>query len=245
MAAPDPRLRGGRRGQGVTRLRSAVDSPPAVFALISMFVALVSLWTIRIPRVAGDSSFGFQSLVCWLVVLAVLGVLLLRNLRLEVASLLAAELVLVAWYAWETWLATTTSYSSQYDFVGTDLVGPAWYAAALGLLFAAAVVARRYRDSDLNVGAETWWLAAVPGFGLLRFDRTARGLLWTTLVAAALWLASLDSPIAPLFQTVNGMQNLPDPLPTRTPTWILLGIAVLLAVLSAADTIRMRRRLLS
>jgi hypothetical protein len=229
----------------MTRLRSAVDSPAAVFALIAMFVALVSLWTIRIPRVPGDSSFGFQSLVCWLAVLAVLGALLLRNPKLEIASLLAAELVLVAWYAWEIWLATTPSYASQYDFVGTDLVGPAWYAAALGLLFAAANVARRYRESDLHLGPETWWLAAIPGSGLRRLDRTARGLLWASLVAAALWLASLDSPIAPLFQTVNGMQDLPDPLPTRAPTWVLLGLAALLAVLSVADTIRFRRRLLS
>jgi hypothetical protein len=135
--------------------------------------------------------------------------------------------------------------ASQYDFVGTDMVGPAWYAAALGLLFTAAVVARRYRDSDLHFGPETWWLAAIPGSGLRRLDRTARGLLWASLVAAALWLASLDSPIAPLFQTVNGMQDLPDPLPTRAPTWILLGIAVLLAALSVVDTIRFRRRLLS
>ncbi|MEA2627768.1 MAG: hypothetical protein QOJ10_228 [Chloroflexota bacterium] len=228
----------------MTRLRSAVDSPGAVFALISMFVALVSLWTIKIARVPDDSSFGFQSLVCWLVVLAVLGALLLPNLKLEIASLLAAEVVLVAWYAWETWLATTTSYASQYNFVGTDLVGPAWYAAALGLLFAAAAVARRYRESDLHVGPETWWLAAVPGSGLRRLDRTTRGLMWASLVAAALWLASLDSPIAPLFQTVNGMQDLPDPLPTRAPTWILLGIAALSAVLSVVDTIRFRRRLL-
>jgi hypothetical protein len=229
----------------MTRLRSAVDSAGAVFALIAMFVALVSLWTIRVPRVAGESTFGFQSLVCWLAVLAVLGALLLRNLRLGTASLLAAEVVLVAWYGWEIWLATTPSYASQYDFVGTDLVGPAWYAAALGLLFAAAAVARRYRDSDLHLGPETWWLAAVPGTGLRRLDRTARGLLWASLVAAALWLASLDSPIAPLFQTVNGMQDLPDPLPTRAPTWALLGIAILLAVLSVVDTIRVRRRLLS
>ena len=229
----------------MTRLRTAIDSAGAVFALIAMFVALVSLWTIRIPRIPGDSTFGFQSLVCWVVVLAMLGALLLPDLRLGIASLLAAELVLVAWYAWEIWLATTPTYASQYDFVGTDMVGPAWYAAALGLLFTAAVVARRYRDSDLHFGPETWWLAAIPGSGLRRLDRTARGLLWASLVAAALWLASLDSPIAPLFQTVNGKQDLPDPLPTRAPTWILLGIAVLLAALSVVDTIRFRRRLLS
>jgi hypothetical protein len=227
----------------VSRLRSALDSPSALFALISVLVALVSLWTIRIPKVGASSTFGFESPVCWLAVLAVVGAVLVANLRMSTVFLLAAELVLVAWYAWEMWLATTPTYSSQYEFVGTDLVSTAWYAAAAGLLFAAAAVARRYRASDDNGGAETWWLAAVPGFGLVRLDRTARGLLWTVLVASALVLATLDSPIAPLFQTVNGMADLPDPLPTRAPTWIFLGSAALLAVLSVLDTIRIKRRL--
>ena len=227
----------------MTRLRSALDSPSALLALIAVFIALVSLWTISIPKVGASSTFGFQSPMCWLAVLAVLGAVLVANLTLSTAFLLAAELVLVAWYAWDMWLATTSGYSSQYPFVGTDLVSTAWYAAAFGLLFAAAAVARRYREREDDGGAETWWLAAVPGFGLVRLDRTARGLLWTVLVASALCLATLDSPIAPLFQTVNGMADLPDPLPTRAPTWILLGAAALFAVMSVLDTIRVRRRL--
>jgi hypothetical protein len=226
----------------VSRLRTALDSPSALLALVSIFVALVSLWTITIPKVGATSTFGFQSPVCWLAVLAVAGAVLAANLKLSTAFLFAAELVLVAWYAWEMWLAATPTYSSQYDFVGTDLVSTAWYAAAVGLLFAAAAVARRYRQKDDNGGAETWWLAAVPGFGLVRLDRTARGLLWAVLVATALFLATLDSPIAPLFQTLNGMADLPDPLPTRAPTWILLGAAAAFAVLSFLDTVREKRR---
>jgi hypothetical protein len=225
----------------VTRLRGALDSPSALLALISIFVALVSLWTISIPRVGAESSFGFQSPVCWLAVLGVLGAVVLPNLRVATVSLLLAELVLIAWYAWEMWLATTPTYSSQYEFVGTDLVSTAWYASAVGLLFAAAAVARRYRNSDHDPGLETWWLAAVPGFGLLRLDGAARGLLWTVLVASALFLATLASPFAPVFQT--GITDLPDPLPTRAPTWILLGAAALFTLLSGLDTIRERRRL--
>jgi hypothetical protein len=227
----------------VTRLRSALASPPSLFALASIAIALVSLWTISIPKAGATATFGFQSPICWLVVLALLGALLLPNLALNSASVLAAELLLIAWYAWTIWLVTTPTYSSQYAFVGTDIVGPAWYAAASGLLFAAALVADRYRDSDQPARAETWLLAAVPGYGLHRLGKSTRGLVWTVLVATTLVLASLDSPIAPLFQPLNGLPDLPDPLPTRGPSWILLVAAALLAALSVVDTIRAKRRL--
>jgi hypothetical protein len=49
--------------------------------------------------------------------------------------------------------------------------------------------------------------------------------------------------MAPLFQPLNGLPELPDPVPTRAPTWILIGAAALFALLSVADTIRMKRRL--
>jgi hypothetical protein len=42
----------------VSRLRYALDSPSALFALISVFVALVSLWTITIPKVGSALSFA-------------------------------------------------------------------------------------------------------------------------------------------------------------------------------------------
>jgi hypothetical protein len=225
------------------RLRSAVASPAAFFALVSIAIALLTLWTVAIPKVGAIPSFGFQSPICWLVVLALLGALLLPNLRVKTASLLAAELLLIAWYAWSIWLVTTPTYSSQYTFVGTDIVGAAWYAAGLGVLCAAAVVALRYHDGDDPPGPETLWLAAVPGFGLVRLGKTSRGLVWTTLVVAALFVATFDSPIAPLFQPLNGLPELPDPVPTRAPTWILIGAAALFALLSVADTIRMKRRL--
>lgn len=228
----------------VTRLRSALASPPALFALASIAIALVSLWTISIPKVGATSTFGFQSPICWLAVLALFGaLLLLPNFALNTAAVLAAELLLVAWYAWAMWLVTTPTYSSQYAFVGTDIVGPAWYAAASGLLFAAALVADRYRESDQPARAETWLLAAVPGYGLHRLGKSTRGLIWTVLVATTLVLASLDSPIAPLFQPLNGLPDLPDPLPTRGPSWVLLVAAALLAALSFVDTIRAKRRL--
>jgi hypothetical protein len=226
----------------VTRLRSAVASPAALLTLVSIVIALITLWTIGIPKIGATPSFGFQSAVCWLVVLALLGALILPSLALNTAALVVAELLLIGWYAWAMYLVTTPAYASQYDFVGTDIVATAWYAAGLGLLCAAAVVALRYQDGDNPPGAETWLLSAVPGFGLIRLGKTSRGLLWTTLVVGALMVATFDSPIAPLFQPLNGLPDLPDRLPTRAPTWILLGAAVLFELLSVADTVRAKRR---
>ncbi len=208
-----------------------------------MVAALVSVWTISIPQVGATSSFGFQSTVCWLALLLMLSAILVRGLPLSTGFLLAAEVTLVGWYGWSMWLATTPAYTSRYDFVGTDLVGPAWYAAGLGLLFTAAVVAGRFREAVDRPGAETWWLAAVPGYGLARLGRNPRGLTWTALLGAALLLASVASPISPLFQPLNGYDSLPEAVPTRGPTWILLGTAVLIAVLSVLDTVRVKRRL--
>src|ERR1700674_5622000 len=117
-----------------------------------MAAALITLWTIGIPKVGATPSFGLQSPICWLVALALLGALLLPTPALNTASILVAEILLIAWYAWASYLVTTPAYSSQYNFVGTDIVGTSWYAAGLGVLWAAAVVALRYHDKDLPPG---------------------------------------------------------------------------------------------
>ena len=77
----------------------------------------------------------------------------------------------------------------------------------------------------------------------MRLGKASRGLLWATLVVAVLFVATFDSPIAPLFQPLDGLRDLPDAVPTRAPSWILLGVAVLFALLSVADTIRAKRGL--
>ena len=226
----------------LSRLRPALASPAALCAIAFMLIALVTPWTINIPKVQENLTFGFETPLCWLALLALVGALLLPDLTSSAASVVAAELILIAWYAWATYLATTPIFSSQFNFVGTDIVGPSWYAIALGLLFAATVVARRFHDSDLPPSTGILWLAAIPGFGLVRIGKTARGLNWIVLVATSLLIASLASPIAPLFQPINGLADLPSALPTRSVTWIFLGAAALFAVLSFLDTLRAKRR---
>src|SRR6266702_5412276 len=121
------------------------------------------------------------------------------------------------------WVVTTPAYSGlDFPFVGTDLVGPGWYAAGAGVLAAAARVARRYRDSDLHPAAEVWALSAIPGAGLLRVERQPRALFWSTLVVFLLLVASLASPMAPLFQPLSGFPDLPAAPPTRSGTWVPL-----------------------
>ena len=226
----------------MTNMRSALASPSALLALASLVAALVTPWSIGIPQAHAVGTFGFQSAVCWLVVLLLLTAIAVRSTAISVACLVASDVVLLAWYGYAMWLVTTPTYSNLYPFVGTDVVGPAWYASGVALLATSAAVVRRIHDSDLPIGKEVWWLAAVPAFGLARLGRTARGFMWTALVVSALLLATLGSPIAPLFQPISGFPDLPSQLPTRAPTWILLAAAALFATLSVVDTIWLSRR---
>jgi hypothetical protein len=246
MAAPGPGLRGSRDRPGssiVLSPRRAVATPLGVLVAVSIFLALVSQWTIRIPQAGLDATFGFQILVCWLVVTATLIALLATNLALGIAAILAGEALMLGWFAWAMWIATTSRFAGiDFPFIGIDLVGPGWFWAALGLMTGGASVARRYHDRERPRGAEVWLLSAVPGMGLLRLGRTARGLIWALLASLALFLASFDSPVAPLFQPIVGQFDPPPAPPTRALDWILLGCAAAIALASIIDTLLVKAR---
>lgn len=226
------------------KLQSPLASPLGVVVLAGAVAALLTPWTISIPGVGGGASFGVQTPLAWLEVLALVGAVTFVRLDLALLALLIADAVLIAWYGWAVWVVSTPSYSSLgFPFIGTDLVGPGWYAAGAGVLAAAGRVARRYRDSDLHPGAEVWALSGIPGAGLLRLDRQPRALFWGTLVVFLLLLATLGSPMAPLFQPLSGFSELPSSPPTRAGTWIPLVLAVVAAVMSIADTVWTSRRL--
>lgn len=63
------------------------------------------------------------------------------------------------------------------------------------------------------------------------------------LVTISLLVASLASPIAPLFQPINRLADLPPALPTRSATWAFLAAAAIFALLSFLDTLLAKRRL--
>ncbi len=211
--------------------------------MICAFLALASPWSIGVPQADADVNFGFQNPVCWLMLIAMATALMAADLGAVVAAVVAGEALLLGWFGWAMWLAGTPPYTGlDFPFMGIDLIGPGWFEAALGLLAVGAVIARRYHDQEQPPGAEVWLLAALPGFGLIRLGRTARGLLWAILVATAVFLASVDSPVAPLFQSVGSHFDLPPAPPTRAPEWIFLGAGLLLAAASVVDTALARSR---
>ena len=218
--------------------------PTSVLDLIvalSLFASVLSPWWISIPPARFAETFGFQSPACWLVVIALVAALSL-DLRAAVMALTLVEFVLIAWFAWAMWVVTTPRFSTLgFPFVGTDLIGPGWYAAAVGLLVAAGRVVKELIDRDVPVGWELWTLAALPGYGLARLGQWGRGLMWTTLFSAALYFASTDSPDPEVFAEYGRTANVPPPYP-REPEWVLLALAAVLFVLSVVVTVRRRQR---
>jgi hypothetical protein len=181
--------------------------------------------------------------VSWLVA-AALFIALFAEVRAAVVALSVVELMLIAWFGWAMWVVTTPRFAQLgFPFVGTDLLGPGWYAAAVGLLVTATLVVRELEDRDVAVGWELWILAALPGFGLMRLGRWTRGLVWTALFSAALYFASTDSPDPAQFAEFGRTGNVPPALP-RGPEWVLLALAALLWAFSFAATAWERRRAL-
>src|SRR5258708_1455110 len=162
----------------MTDPRRAFASPLRVLVVITLFLALISPWLAGISQVHTDVNFGFQNPACWLVVIALVAALLATSTAIRLAAILAAEVVLVGWFAWVMWLATTAQYSGvDFKFIGVDLVGAGWFEAALGLFALAALVARRLHAHDVPPGRDVWLLAALPAMGLLRIGPTGRGAI--------------------------------------------------------------------
>jgi hypothetical protein len=142
------------------------------------------------------------------------------------------------------WVATTSRFAGigDFPFIGNDLVGPGWFWSALGLMAGGAGIANRYHDLERPPGVEALLLSALPGIGLVRLGRTARGVTWALLASLALFLASFDSPVAPLFQPIVGHFDPPPVPPTRALDWILLGASAAIALASIIDTARVKAR---
>jgi hypothetical protein len=221
-------------------------SLPGLAAAICLFAAIVSPWSITIPQAHVTESFGFQTPACWIVVLALMAAVLLTDARVALALLLTSVALIAGWFGWSMWAVTTAHFAQvPYPFVGFDLLGPGWYAAAAAVPFAAADVVAKLGRRDREVGADAWLLATIPGFGLARLGQRGRGLIWLCLVSAALYSASLQSPDPLEWQyhgQFHGEFNVPTPPPTRAAVWFFLAIAAGFAILSVLDTIREWRR---
>jgi hypothetical protein len=224
------------------KLRQAIDSPLGVVVVICALLTLLTPWVIRIPQAGLDGAFGLQVPVTWLIVLAFVAALLVTNLNVSLIALLAGEALLLGWFVWAAWVTTTSRFAGfDFPFMGIDLIGPAWFFAAFGLMATGAIVARKFADRDPRPGAEVWLLALLPGLGLIRLDHPTRGMVYAALVLSAFFLASIDSPVGPLFQPLIGDFEAPPAPPTRVLEWIFLGTAVATALLSLIDTARAKQ----
>ena len=221
----------------VINLRRALASPLVVLTLIAAALALVSPWSVYIPKIQPDVSFGFQNPVSWLAVIVLLVALVTSNRFIRLAAAFGDGIVLLAWFGWAMWVVTTSRYAAaDFPFVGIDLIGPGWFYAALGLFGIGAITARQYYEQGVRPGREVALLSLVPGMGLLRLGHTTRGVVWALLVATAVFIASTDSPLAPLFTPASGHYEMPSAPPTRALEWILLGVALILYAASMVDT---------
>ncbi len=226
------------------RFRRRPTSVLDLIVALCVAVSIASPWWVSVPPAHLAETFGFQSPVCWLVVIALLAALY-ADLRAAVIAVVLAEAVLIAWFAWAMWLVTTSRFTSLgFPFIGTDLIGAGWYAAAIALLVTAGVVVRELTDRDVPLGWDLWALTAIPGYGLARLGQWDRGLIWTALFSAALYFASTDSPDPTQFAEYGRTGNVPPPYP-REPELVLLALAALLWVLSVVITAWWRRRLAS
>jgi hypothetical protein len=207
---------------------------------LCLVASVASPWSISIPPAHLTESFGFQTPLCWLTVVALIAALFIQG-RAAVIALAVAELVVIGWFAWAMLVVTTPRFASlPFPFVGTDLIGPGWYAAAVGLLIAAGLVVKEFHDRGVPIGFDLWVLTVIPGYGLVRLGQGFRGIVWTALFSAALYFGSTDSPDPAQFADYGTSGNVPPPMP-RGPEYVLLGLAAILWVLSIAVTIRQRR----
>lgn len=235
------------------RSRSALPEPAerrlrplglaGVIVCICAATSVLSPWAIAIRPAHAAVSFGYQTPACWLTVLALVSAVVAANLRIGLVAVVLAASVVIAWFAWALWVVTTPRFALLgFPFVGTDLLGAGWYAAAVGLLVAAGEVVRKLNAGDEPANIDLWLLALLPGFGLMRLGHWGRGLIWTMLFSTVFYLGTIDSPDPALFEEYGATNNVPPALPTRAPEWILLGIAGLFWVLSVVDLVLVRRR---
>ena len=225
----------------VMSTRARAISVAAIAVGACLIAAVASPWTISIPPAHIAQIFGFQTPVCGAATLALMASVLLEG-NAAVAALAIAFACIAGWFAWAMLIVTTPQFTSlPFPFVGTDLIGPGWYAASVGLLVAAAAVARSLYQRHVQPGTDMWIFTALPGYGLMRMGVWDRGLTFAILFSAALYFGSTDSPDPAQFADYGKSGNVPPPLP-RGPEWVLLGIAAAIWLISIAVTILRLRR---
>ena len=207
-----------------------------LFAALAAVASMASPWSISIPPAHLTQVFGFQAPACWLVVAALLAASVLE-LRFAVVAVAVATGTLIAWLAWAMLIVTMPRFTAlPFPFVGTDLIGGGWYAAAAGLLVVAAYVVKGFADRLSPAGVDLAIFTVIPGYGLMRLGEWGQGLTLAMLASGAFYLASTDSPDPAVFADYGQTGNVPPPIP-REPEWILLALAAGIWLFSVAMTV--------
>ena len=225
-----------------TLVQTRTLSAATLLVAACVVASIASPWSISIPPGHIAQNFGFQTAACWVTVIALLAAAVLDGGAAVIAVGIALAFI-AGWFAWAMWIVTTPQFTSlPFSFVGTDLIGPGWYAAAVGLLVAAAAVARNRVQREVEPGADLWIFTAIPGYGLMRLGNWGRGLTFAVLFSAALYFGSTDSPDPALFADYGRSGNVPPAMP-RGPEWVLLSLALAIWVVSIAATVLRFRRI--
>ena len=222
------------------RSRTVLD----LLVVVSVIASLLSPWTVSIAPAHLSETFGYESPACWLATVGLISALVL-DLRISVVLLALTEAVLAVWFAWAMWVVTTPRFTAlPFPFMATDLMGPGWYAAAIGLLVAAAALVRELRRRSAPLREDVWLLTAIPGFGLMRLDGWLRGAVWAGLFSVAFYFASTDSPDSTQFADYGRTGNVPPAFP-RGAEWVLLAAAALFWLAGVGVTVWQWRKLQS
>ncbi|HEY0830892.1 MAG TPA: hypothetical protein VGE99_07090 [Candidatus Dormibacteraeota bacterium] len=206
-----------------------------LLVVVSAVASLLSPWSISIPPAHLPQAFGYETPACWLMIAGLAAALVLDS-RPAVVAVALVEAVVAAWFAWAMWVVTTPRFTDlPFPFIAPDVIGSGWYAAALGLLFAAGALVRELRRRDARLREDLWLLTALPGFGLMRIRRWLEGGIWAGLFIGSVYLASTGSPTATEFADYGRSGNVPPAYP-RGAEWVLLGLAGVFWVVSIGVT---------
>lgn len=152
-------------------------------------LSVVTPWTIEVAVAHLPRVFGWTNPFAWVVAVGLVLSVMQSARPYHGLALAAIGAALVAWVGWAGWLLTTPSFSKlQFTFMPIDLISTGWYAGLIGWAIAVdGFASRRAREPERARAREVWWLALVPGMGLVRLGFAGRGRFW--LAAATLAIA--------------------------------------------------------
>jgi hypothetical protein len=206
-------------------------------------LSLLTPWTIdvavgHLPRV-----FGWTNPLAWVVAVCLVLSVMQSARPYHGLALGATGAALVVWVAWAGWLLSTPSFSTlKFTFMPVDLISTGWYAGLIGWVITVdGFASRRAREPERAKARDVWWLALVPGMGLVRLGFAGRGRVWLGAAILAVAFIGVSAVNDSEFAYWAHYDTTP---PDRGRLDVILAAAALALVLlgSWVDTWRTLRR---